>query len=126
MIANPCSYFINPSQKREFTYEVGQNAKPYHFSARNITGSFSVNVLFFADDIEQAEKIITDWLTFRINCERQYFTSSEYFHDELTERHIQSETDAIKVLSHKDKWVIQEAPKNQFYKISWAMNDNIL
>lgn len=30
------------------------------------------------------------------------------------------------LLDNKDKWVIEDAPRNIFYKIAWACNDTIL
>lgn len=128
MISNPCKWFANGgsfSNQRSFEYEGGNIL--YHFSPdRELDKVFDhwipINLIFFANSKEHAIEVIERMLNFRIECNTQYqkLYGRDYIRGELT-----LSLPSL-LLSKKDKWVITEAPTNQFYNVSWADNDTIL
>lgn len=132
MISNPCRYFAtggNASDQKDFTYEGG--SKLYHFSPTDSgiwRGHHSMNVVFFANDLEHAKDILRRMLNFRIECGKEYLMSKgggihrEEFENNCRERMKM----AYEVIENEEKWLIVEAPMNQFYTVGWASNDTIL
>lgn len=76
-----------------------------------------MNVIFFANNIEHAKSVLTRMLKFGLTILNAY--DSEY----RTEQYKIKKYNHL--LSNSDKWVITEAPLNQFFKVGWASNDYI-
>lgn len=124
MYSNPCSWNNWGSGKDAFTHEGGSNL--YYFQPSvEVDNTFKswvpISLLFTANDKKHAADIIERMLIFRqaiLDKEEvnpNYTTSKDYA------------PDLIRILlNNKDKWVIYEANKGQFYKVGWADNDTIL
>jgi hypothetical protein len=132
MIGNPCNWFITGSDKVVFIYEGGSNL--YHFSPHDndLTISMECNIMFFANDEKHALDVLKRMLNFRIAVSKKYNSDkmntgsvhSEYYIDESTRKaeKAQSWVDAIDA----GKIKLSLAPKDQFFKVTWASNDTIL
>jgi len=110
-LSNPCRWDWN---KKGFTYEGGTIL--FHFCPSNcikhkdFENYIPLNVLFFANNEEHAKDIIERMLRFRLT---QSTDSSRPKAAQL-------------ILDHKDEWVVNSVPNNQFYKVGWTCNDTIL
>ena len=132
MISNPCQWFINGSNRKEFTYEGGTTL--YHFSPNdnNLSRTMECNVVFFANDEKHALDVLKRMMTFRIKCANEYIEankdSGSYHSQDFIRRtnDYNSETSALIRAIEDGKVQLSIAPVNQFYKAGWACNDNIL
>lgn len=128
MISNPCTWFINGNEEKNFTYEGGKHL--YHFSDNDnkLNVAHSVNVVFFADNKKHGLDVIKRMLKFRIKCSKQYIKA-----ETKNDMHgfVCAEEEKIKEckewigLIEKGKVKIEKAPTNIFYKVGWADNDTI-
>lgn len=130
MISNPCKWFANGGSfddQVQFLHEGGKTL--YHFSPDeeihpSLDHWIPVNVVFFANSKEHAVEIIERMLKLRMWAQKEYEKYKGYAAD--------YETHSVKInlpqllLDNKDKWVITEAPTNQFYQVGWACNDTLL
>lgn len=113
-INNPVKNWLDGSNEEYFTYEGGDTL--YHFSPSDcgITPGIAVcNVIFFADHPQHAERVLKRMLEFKVS---QTYESDYQTRDKAL---------AQRILDNWDKVKITEAPTNQFFKVSWAGNDNI-
>jgi len=121
MICNPAKFFVNGNQELSFEYEGG--SKLYHFSPHDsgLNTTFDMDVVFFANDPKHAKDVLCRMLTFKLGCLVTYTEQADYH---STNR--QPELDRTKMyLENIGKWLITEAPMNQFYLAGWAANDTI-
>ncbi len=138
-IVNPTRYFVTGSNENEFTYTPGN--KIFHINA-GCDGYQCFNALVFANDLNHAKEILIQLCEFRIECGKKlhaYYNKEIDFYEDLSSRNAyncgkaQAVLDAAHSTDFKSKFkqntlylTIQEAPLNQFYKVSWACNDNLL
>lgn len=118
-LSNPCTWRTgkpNRGYEATFSYEGGTTL--YHFcptACGIFHGHVSVNLVFFANCLQHAEDVLARMLEFRIECGRGLNKSDQHGMEW-----------AKLILSHRDKWLITEAPTNQFFSVGWADNDTIL
>lgn len=130
MISNPCCWYINGNETRQFTYEGGD--KLYHFSSvdSGINSHYTVNVVFFAISEEHALFVLIRMLKFALDIRTRYGERKylEHTHEELLSRNDQRIKAIQEVLEYLNagKGKITLAPTNQFFKVGWAYNDTIL
>jgi hypothetical protein len=161
MLSNPCTWFAgggNYDSQKSFTYQTierpdfsnGATKEEleeqvlkeaqcpkylWHFSPRTngLSTCMEDNIVWFADDVKQAMKILRDMIEFRIQCAKK---QSKYYQKDRHQAHAE-EFDyrekgtierCLKYLKAMDegKLIITIAPVNQFYEVGWASNDNIL
>lgn len=135
MISNPATFFIDGSNRREFTYEGGKrlfNWSPY---GSGLSKSMESNVVFFANDVDHARDILRRLFEFWVECNDLYIQSQQKsdkrkriavsdYHGLSAAR--AAETGALRhYLSKMDQMVFTEVPTNQFFKVGWACNDSL-
>lgn len=133
MISNPCKWWITSNKEKDFTYEGGSTL--YHFSPcdNELSEYMDTNVIFLANDESHALDVLIRMFKFRIQQGTKYILASEnkashHTHEELRERAERSMSKTFKYLqaAENGKIKITKAPANQFYKVGWADNDQIL
>lgn len=135
MVSNPATFFINGSQTRKFTYEGGNTL--YHWSPHDsgLSTSMESNVMFFADSVDHARDVLRRLFEFWIECNEQYIKSQQEYDKRnrvaVNDYHGLSSARAAEVrtlgryLSVMDRMKLTPVPTNQFYKVSWASNDDL-
>lgn len=135
MISNPATFFTSGSDCKSFTYEGG--AKLFHWSpyTSGLSTSMESNVMFFANDIDHARDVLRRLLEFWIACNDLYVASQRVvekkrriavndYHGFIATK--TAETNVLKrYLTVLDKMKFTEVPTNQFFKVSWASNDDL-
>lgn len=135
MIANPATFFTSSSEYRSFTYEGG--AKLFHWSpyGSGLSTSMESNVMFFANDVDHARDVLRRLLEFWIECNDLYIAHEQEsdkkrrvavndYHGFVSAK--EAETRVLRrYLTVLDKMKFNEVPTNQFYKVSWASNDDL-
>lgn len=141
MICNPCKWYSGGGSSDnvvEFTY--GPDDKPecgkylWHFSPNlnNLSTSMENNIVWFADDVHSAMKILREMFEFRLECARK---QSDYYRRKSANPHAEEFYDNQKYVIDmfegylkaidKKKLIITLAPTNQFFKVGWASNDTV-
>lgn len=126
---NPCTWFGaggSYKDQESFIYEGGKHlwyfAPGTEIDEKKFKNCIPISIIFWADNPDHAKNVLERMLKFRL---------------EVHERHVEYEKGnyynpggyeglAELLLSNKDKWIIEEAPVNQFYEVGWASNDTIL
>lgn len=122
MISNPVNSFVNGNESQEFTYEGGENL--WHFSPHgsNLSKTMEMNVIFFANGADHAMEVLERMMKHVLKCEGTPYVA---LHEEVVARRNRKVNQMAYLLDNKDKWLLQLAPTNQFYKVGWASNDTI-
>ncbi len=137
MISNPARVFVTGNETKEFTYEGGE--KLFHFSPMDcgLSDYRNWNVVFFANDEEHALDVLKRVLVFHIGCTEEFdrseaerdkkygYSRHREYYNNVHKNQIatcRKYLDAIK----DGKVHASLAPTDQFYKIGWACNDNLL
>jgi hypothetical protein len=115
MVVNPASeYTADDGSLTSFTYTPG--ASMYYVQIRAIS-YILLSIIVFANNEEHVKQILLDWVEFK----KKALTG-----------HPSNFTTDFRILEpailEKDSGYtcyITKAPKNQFYKVSWAINDTI-
>lgn len=135
MIANPATFFISGSEYKSFTYEGG--AKLFHWSpyASGLSTSMESNVMFFANDVDHARDVLGRLFEFWIDCNDLYIAHGREsdkkrriavndYHGFVSAK--EAETRVLRrYLTVLDVMKFDEVPTNQFFKVSWASNDDL-
>lgn len=113
----------------EFTYKGGN--KLFHFSPRdnNLSNSMENNIILFADNKNQAKKILKDMCEFIIKTEKialEKYSNSKWIHSKEFAQNANSTVSRFSLyLNNIDRIKIVEAPMNQIYVVGWADNDEL-
>ncbi len=110
-------YLSNPFNYLDFEYEGGTTL--YHFNYSTHCWIL-INVLFFADSIEHAKEVLDRLFKLRLDWDSKMIEENSQYYNKTDKECLDI------LLANRDKWVITEAPKNQFFKVSWADNERIL
>lgn len=135
MISNPATFFISGNDYKSFTYEGG--AKLFHWSpyTSGLSTSMESNVMFFANDVGHARDVLRRLLEFWIMCNDLYVVSQQAtekkrrvavndYHGFVSAK--EAETRVLRrYLTVLDVMKFDEVPTNQFFKVSWASNDDL-
>lgn len=109
--SNPARFWVDNSKQKEFTYIGGQT--PYNVHLR-IDSCICLSVLVFADSKDQAKRIVLDMVVFGIEC-----CNSRDVLDKIKLGSLEE------IKNNADKIEVQQASRDQIYKIGWADNDTI-
>lgn len=126
-ISNPATFFINGFEQRRFTYEGGSmlfNWCPYD---SGLSTSMESNVIFFANDVDHARDVLRRLFEFWIECNDLYVKDKQRDQDRHSLRgNRESETRVLnRYLENIDQMKFKAVPTNQFFKVSWASNDDL-
>lgn len=124
MISNPCRWQVTNRGDREVLFIHEGGPKLFHFSpGSEVHEMFDrwipINVIFFAENKKHATEIVERMIKFRLKCFDEYKKKAGH----VDPYHNREPAEVI--LAAKDKWIITEAPMDQFYKVGWASNDYI-
>lgn len=128
-ISNPCRWFSGGgdySNIKEFKYEGGTTM--WHFSPHDngLSSTMECNVIFFANTEAHALDVLKRMLKFRIACAMKKRKAANS--DEFSDRDRNAVENAKKYLAaiEAGEVMLEHVPTNQFFKVGWAVNDNIL
>ena len=137
-LSNPFDYFVNGSEKKSFTYSIVDKDIPFHIYIGK-KSSVNMNLMVFASNVSMAKNILIDAMYFRLQCAKEYVQSryKEQLNNTQLEllmeehnivREVKELLEFIEQDRHEEKYnlIIEPIQTNQFFKIGWASNDNVL
>lgn len=115
-LANPATFLTSSSQRRRYIVDGGNTLYHVHFK----DGSYIVvNVLVFADTPAKAVASVVGAMRFGTMCH------NEYKENEGHPWHFADKSAKVLELYERGEYLVQEAPRNQLFKVAWAGNDHI-
>lgn len=119
--SNPVNYFVSGTDYEPLTYEGGD--KLYYAKLREESfggcGYLHASLLIPANSIEHVREIIKRIVEHKLKCAEKY----REIKGEDSSGYLRSIKRVEKLKSLEDHWEIEEAPKDQVFKVSWAWND---
>lgn len=120
--ANPVICWVTGSLSVDFTFDPGENPKLFNISiTRN--GEVLANLLLHAQSEEHVREIFNNALRFYDHAKIAYESNTGRLYGNTRKlepmREAMGGSDVYTVM-------ISEAPKDQFYKVSWAHNDTLI
>lgn len=119
--SNPATYFVSGNTWESFTYG-GGNKLFYAKLREEFSGSCGYihgSLLISANSVEHVKQIIKDIIEHRAKCAEKYRESK----GQDTSSYLNSIEQIKKLRSLEDQWEIEEAPKDQVFKVSRSDSD---